>query len=53
MAIRLIEEVKDGVDYDGEDSFLEETKAVLYGDSEIKPATWEDNLKCLQFIENL
>jgi predicted dehydrogenase len=40
------------VDYDGEDSFLEETKAVLYG-GEIKPATWEDNLKCIQFIERL
>lgn len=41
------------VDYDGEDSFFEETKAVLYGCSGIQPATKEDNRKCLDFIERL
>ena len=37
------------IDYDGEDSFLEETYAVLYGDS----ATHEDNERCLNFIDKL
>jgi|WetSurMetagenome_2_1015567.scaffolds.fasta_scaffold45151_3 predicted dehydrogenase len=41
------------IDYDGEDSFLEETRAVLFGCEGIQPATAEDNLKCLKFIESL
>jgi hypothetical protein len=42
------------VDYDGEDSFLEETKAVLYGtDSIIQPATHIDNKRCLEFINTI
>jgi predicted dehydrogenase len=42
------------IDYDGEDSFLEETRAVLYGTtSPIKPATHLDNERCLEFIDNI
>jgi predicted dehydrogenase len=41
------------IDYDGEDSFLEETRAVLYGCEGIQPATHEDNRRCLEFIESL
>lgn len=42
------------VDYDGEDSFLEETKAVLYGTNNIiQPATYIDNYNCLKFIDKL
>lgn len=41
------------VDYDGGDSFLEETKAVLYGCNGIQPATHEDNKRCLEFINSL
>lgn len=37
--------------YDGEDSFLEETKAVLYGCEGIQPGTAEDNKRCLEFTE--
>ncbi len=39
------------VDYDGEDSFLEETRAVLSGSAEA--ATDEDNRRCLEFIDRL
>ena len=39
------------VDYDGEDSFLEETRAVLYGCEGIQPGTFYNNLYCLEFIE--
>ena len=39
------------VNYDGEDSFIEETRAVLYGtDSFIHPATAEENLRNIKFI---
>jgi len=38
------------VDYDGMDSFLEETWAVLHGCDGIQPATFEDNKRCLDFI---
>jgi predicted dehydrogenase len=39
--------------YDGEDSFYEETKAVLFGCNDYPlPATHIDNLNALKFIEN-
>ena len=38
------------IDYDGEDSFLEETHEVLYG---TMAATHEDNWRCLKFIDTL
>jgi predicted dehydrogenase len=41
------------IDYEGEDSFYEETKAVLYGCQGIQPGTAEDNRRCLEFIESL
>lgn len=41
------------VDYDGEDSFIEETKAVLNGCKDIQPGTHEDNRRCLEFIDKL
>lgn len=34
--------------YDEDDSFYEETKAVLYGTG---AGTWEDNKRCLEFIQ--
>ena len=41
------------VNYDGEDSFIEETRAVLFGTEGIQPGTWQDNLRCLEFIERV
>lgn len=41
------------INYDGEDSFMEETKAVLYGCEGIQPGTHEDNKRCLEFIDKL
>jgi predicted dehydrogenase len=42
------------VDYDGEDSFIEETKAVLYGtNSRFIPATFDDNKICVKLINEL
>lgn len=41
------------VDYDGEDSFIEETRAVLYGSNVVTAGNMQDNLKCLEFIESL
>lgn len=41
------------VDYDGEDSFFEETRAVLFGCEGIQPGANEDNRRCLEFIESL
>lgn len=38
------------IDYCGEDSFYEETKAILYGCDGLQPATYEDNNKCLKLI---
>ena len=41
------------VDYNGNDSFLEETRAILYGCKGLQPATNEDNKRCLKFIEGI
>lgn len=45
------------LDYDGEDSFIEELWAILRGNPMgypyiIKPGTGEDNLRCIKFINN-
>ncbi len=41
--------------YSGDDSFIEETRAVLSGGDlrGIKPATWEDNRRCFEFIDQI